>query len=60
MVMKLTEEQKKITPSQKFWENMERSKKQVELWQQQPMTLEEANQMMEERKAFLKKNSKHI
>ncbi len=60
MVMKLTEEQKKITPSPRFWEMQEEKRKQVKLWQQQPMTLEEANQMMEERKAFLKKNSKHI
>ena len=57
IIMKLTEEQKKITPSQKFWEMQEKSKKQVELWQQQPMTLEEANQMMEGRGAFKKKNS---
>ena len=55
--MKLTEEQKKITPSQKFWEMQEKGKKQVELWQQQPMTLEEVNQMMEGREAFKKKNS---
>lgn len=56
IIMKLTEEQKKITPSQKFWEMQEKGKKQVELWQQQPMTLEEVNQMMAERKAFLQKN----
>ena len=57
IIMKLTEEQKKITPSQKFWEMQEKGKKQVELWQQQPMTLEEVNQMMAERKAFIKKHT---
>ena len=55
--MELTEEQKKISNSQKFWEMQEETRKQVELWQQQPMTLEEANQMMESREAFQKKNS---
>ena len=60
MIMGLTEAQKKISTSQKFWDNLERGKKQVELWQKQPMTLEEANQMMEGRKAFLKKNSLRI
>ena len=54
--MKKSEEQKKISNSQKFWEMQEEKKKQVESWQQQPMTVEEANQMMESRKAFLKKN----
>ena len=55
--MKLTKDQKKISNSQKFWKNQEEGKKQVKLWQQQPMTVEEANQMMETRTAFLKKNS---
>lgn len=30
--MELTEEQKRISTSQKFWENIERGKKQIELW----------------------------
>ena len=54
--MELTEAQQKISTSQKFWDNLERGKRQVELWQKQPMTLEEVNQMMESRKAFLSKS----
>ncbi len=55
--MELTEAQKKISSSPKFWDNLEKGKRQVELWQKQPMTLEEANRMLEGRKAFLKKSS---
>ena len=31
--MKLTEEQKKISTSQKFWDNMEKGKQQIKHWQ---------------------------
>ena len=60
MIMGLTEAQKKISTSQKFWDNLERGKKQVELWQKQPMTPEEFRETMANRKAFLKKNSLRI
>jgi len=36
--MKLTEEQKKISTSQKFWDNMEKGKQQIKHWQQQPLS----------------------
>ena len=53
--MKLTEEQKKISTSQKFWEAQEEAKKQIELWQQQPLSQEEFDAMMESRAAFQRK-----
>ncbi len=54
--MELTEAQKKISTSQKFWDNLERGKRQVELWQKQPMTPEEFKETMANRKAFLSKS----
>lgn len=51
--MKLTEAQKKVSTSPAFWENIERSKKQVEYWQKHPLSLEEIDEMMARRKDFL-------
>jgi hypothetical protein len=53
--MKLTEEQKKISTSQKFWDNMEKGKQQIKHWQQQPLSQEEFDAMMESREAFQRK-----
>ena len=44
--MKLTEEQKKISTSQKFWDNMEKGKQQIKHWQQQPLSQEEFDAMI--------------
>ena len=56
--MEMTEEQKKISTSLKFWEMQERKKKQVERWLKLPlMSNEEVEEMMANREFFQKKHS---
>ena len=57
-IMEMTEEQKKISTSLKFWEMQERKKKQVERWLKLPlMSNEEVEEMMANREFFQKKHS---
>ena len=57
MKMELTEQQKQISTSPKFWEMQERTKKQIEQWKKHPISVEEWMEQMNNRKAFLKSST---
>ena len=54
--MDLTEQQKQISPFQSFWDNLKKSKKQVESWQQQPLSEEKIVEEMKARKQYKEGN----